>query len=86
MAAMQIERVTSPYDLEDVYRLRYEVYYKDMGQQVPFSCHTHQRIIETLDHSEAIVFAAYEQHGGQRSICGTVRVNFVKNGGIGGVA
>ena len=72
-----IRRVVTPDELDEVYRFRYAVYVEEMSRVESYACHNSKRLMDSLDHPEACVFAAWSDG----KIVGTVRVNLAKGGG-----
>lgn len=66
---------TSHLEREAVFRLRYEVYARELQRPQRYVDHEAQRIEEPLDHS-AVLFAAVANG----SVVGTVRCNYARDG------
>jgi predicted GNAT family N-acyltransferase len=76
---IDIRLATTPADLEAVYAFRYSIYIEEMGQSESYADHHNKRIIDSLDHPNAKILAAWDNN----QIVGTVRSSFVRDGGVG---
>jgi hypothetical protein len=73
-----IRRVVTHAEREAVFRLRYEVYVRELGRAQHHADHSGARIEEPLD-AAAVLFLARTREG---DAVGTVRCNYVRDGGL----
>lgn len=67
----------SPVELEEIYRFRYSIYVEEMARRQNHADHDSRTIVDPLDQHAFNFFALRND-----SLCGVVRVNFVRLGAV----
>lgn len=75
---MEIRKISSSQDLENVFRFRYEIYVTEMNRNQIYCDHITKKIQEPLD-LHANIYAAFDSSG---KIVGTLRSNYLESGGL----
>jgi hypothetical protein len=71
--AFTAHRVSTPNELQQIYRLRYDVYIDELSNRHPLADHAQRQLRDTLDDAAPVVIGAYDDG----KLVGTVRFNAI---------